>query len=90
MTEKFESPSALREFALETASQLRADGQPEACEMMEAAASFVTNSGWEWLGELGVAAASIRKRFPVSDSIAARLARIRGAATSRQPYIGRR
>jgi hypothetical protein len=61
MTEKFASPSTLREFALETASQLRAAGQTEACEVMEAAATSVTSSGWEWLGELGAAAASIRE-----------------------------
>ena len=86
MTEKFTSPSALREFAMETASQLRAAGQTEACEVMEAAATFVTSSGWEWLGELGAAVASIRGRFQVSDSVAARLNRIREAATSQQPY----
>ena len=87
MTEKFASPSTLREFALETASQLRATGQTEACEVMEAAATFVTSSGWEWLGELGAAATSIRERFQVSDLIAARLIRIREAATSQQPYL---
>jgi hypothetical protein len=86
MTEKFTSPSALREFALETAFELRAAGQPEACEVMEAAATFVTSSGWEWLGELGAAVATIRERFQVSDSIVARLSRIREAATSQQPY----
>lgn len=53
---------------------------------MEAAAKFVTSSGWEWLGELGNAAARIRDSFPVPDLIAARLARIREAATSQQPY----
>jgi len=53
---------------------------------MEAATTFVTSSGWEWLGELGAAVASIRERFPVSDLIAARLTRIRDAATSQQPY----
>ena len=86
MTQKFPSPSALREFALETASQLQAAGQAEACEVMEAAATFVTSSGWEWLGELAAAAASIRERFQVSDLVAARLTRIREAATSQQPY----
>ena len=38
------------------ASQLRAAGLTEACEVMESAATFVTSSGWEWLGELGAAA----------------------------------
>jgi hypothetical protein len=83
---KFASPSALREFALETASQLRAAGQAEARAIMDAAATFVTSSGWEWLGELGAAAAIIRERFQVSDLVAARLLRIREAATSQQPY----
>ena len=86
MAEKFKSPSALRDFALETAAQLQATGQSEACEIMEAAATFVTGSGWEWLGELGAAASSIRERFSVSDLVAARLARIREAATSQRPY----
>ena len=83
---KFASPSALREFALETASLLRAAGQVEACGVMEAAATSVTGSGWEWLGELSVAAASIRQGFQVSDPVAARLNRIREAATSKHPY----
>jgi hypothetical protein len=86
MAEKFTSPSELREFALETAGQLRAVGLTEACEMMEGAATFVTSSGWEWLGELGAAASSIQERFHVSDLVAARLSRIRVAATSQQPY----
>ncbi len=86
MNEQFTSPSALRVFALETAAQLRAAGQPEAGEVMKAAATFVTSSGWEWLGELGLAAASIRERFQVPDLVAERLTRIREAATSRQPY----
>lgn len=86
MAERFASPSSLREFALETASQFRAAGQSEACDVMEAAATFVTSSGWEWLGKLSTAAASIRDNFQVSDLIAARLARIREAATSQQPY----
>jgi hypothetical protein len=85
-TEKFASPSALREFALETASQLRAAGLTEACEVMESAATFVTSSGWEWLGELGAASASIRERFQLPDFIAVRVARIHETATSRQPY----
>ncbi len=83
---KFESPSALREFALETATLLRADGQAEAGEILAAAATFVSGSGWEWLGELGVATASLRQRFKLSGEIAARVARIRQAATSRSPY----
>lgn len=86
MPRKLTSPSALREFALETAAQLRAEGQVEASEVMEAAAIFVTGSGWEWLGELGSAASAIRKRFSVSGPVAARLARIRKVARSRQPY----
>jgi hypothetical protein len=84
--DNFPSPSDLREFALETTAQLHAAGLPEAGEMMEAAATFVTGSGSEWLGELAAAAKGIRKRFPLPDSIAARVARIRGTATSRRPY----
>lgn len=83
---KFASPSALREFALETASLLRAGGQAEAGEVMESAATFVSGSGWEWLGVLGAAATSIRERFQLSDGVAARLTRIHKAAISRQPY----
>jgi hypothetical protein len=86
MTETFASPSTLREFALETALQLRAAGRTEASEVIEAAATCVTSSGWEWLGGPGAAAASIRGRFQVSGLVAARLARIREAATSQQPY----
>ena len=83
---KFASPSALREFALETAAQLRADGQTEAGEVLEAAATYVTGSGWEWLGELDAATARIRQCFQVSEAVATRLARIHKAATSRRPY----
>lgn len=86
MTRKFKSPSELRRFALETASQLRAVGLTEASEVLEQAANFVTSSGWEWLGELSAAAASIEAKFPVSDSVAPRLAAIREAATSERPY----
>ncbi|GDY21323.1 hypothetical protein LBMAG56_26690 [Verrucomicrobiota bacterium] len=85
-SERFSSPGALREFTLETAAQLHAAGLPEAGEIMAAAANLVTGSGWEWLGELGVAAASVRKRFRLPDGIAGRVARIRKTATSRQPY----
>ena len=83
---KFASPSALREFALETAALLRADGHAEAGELLEAAATFVSGSGWEWLGELDAATKSIRQRFKLSDELAARVARIRKTATSRSPY----
>lgn len=85
-SEQFTSPSALREYALETAAALRVLGLSEAGDILESAATFVTSSGWEWLGELGSAAASIRKRFELSESVAARLARIHKTATSRHPY----
>lgn len=86
MTRKFKSPSELRKFALEAASQLRAVGLTEASEVLEQAANFVTSSAWEWLGALGAAAAGIEARFSVSDSVAPRLAAIREAATSEHPY----
>jgi hypothetical protein len=84
--EKFESPSALRQFAIETASQLRQAGLSEAGEIMESAAGFVTSSGWEWLGELGAAAMRIRERFQLPEHVGTRVNRIHKAATSQKPY----
>jgi hypothetical protein len=86
MADRFISPDALREFALETASQLRSAGQPAAADIMHDAATFVTGSGWEWLGELAHAAKKIEKKTRVPDMLAARLARIREVATSGRPY----
>lgn len=86
MSETFSTPSALRDFALETAAQLRAGGLVEAAGLMEDAANFVSGSGWEWLGELAAAATKIRASFEVPQPIAARLKRIRKTATSRKPY----
>jgi hypothetical protein len=86
MADRFISPGALREFALETASQLRSAGRPAAADMMHDAATFVTGSGWEWLGELAHAAKTIEKKTRVPEILAARLARIREVATSGRPY----
>jgi hypothetical protein len=83
---KFVSPSALWEFALETATQLRQAEMKEAGDRLESAARYVTSSGSEWLGELGAAAANIRKQFKLSKEIASRVRRIQKAATSRRPY----
>jgi len=82
----FASPSALWEFAIETVSQLRQAGMSEAADLLKGAACYVTSSGWEWLGELGVATASIRKRFHLPGPIASRIKRIHRTATSRRPY----
>lgn len=86
MSETFSTPSALREFALETAAQLRSGGLVEAAGLLEEAANYVSGSGWEWLGELAAAATKIKDGFEVPAPIAARLKRIRKAATSRKPY----
>src|SRR5437762_7417607 len=83
---RFTSPSALWQFAVETAMQLRQAGLSEAGDIMESAAKFVTSSGWEWLGELGVAAKTITKRFNLPEALRARVSRIGEAATSRHPY----
>lgn len=86
MSETFSTPSALREFALETAAQLRAGGLVEAAGRLEEAANDVSSSGWEWLGELGAAATKIKDGFELPAPIAARLKRIRKTATARKPY----
>ena len=82
----FASPSALREFALETATQLRQAGMTEAAKIMERAATHVTSSGWEWLGELGAAAKIIQKRFVLPEGMRDRIMRIAKAAASKHPY----
>jgi hypothetical protein len=84
--ERFASPNDLREFALQTAGDLRQAGLAEAGDLLEAAATYVTGSGWEWLGELMVAARKIRRRFTLSDALAAKVARIQRAAASGRPY----
>ena len=84
--ENFASPSDLRQFAIETATQLRQAGLSEAGGIMELAAKFVTSSGSEWLGELGAATKAIQKRFDLSDWLRSRVARIGQAAGSKHPY----
>jgi len=82
---RFASPSELRQFAIETAAQLRQVGLNEAGDIMESAAKYVTSSGWEWLGELGIAARTIKKRFDLSAILRARVSRIGKAAKSKDP-----
>ncbi|HWX20533.1 MAG TPA: GNAT family acetyltransferase, partial [Candidatus Binatia bacterium] len=82
----FASPSTLWQFAIETAAQLRQTGLSEAGDILESAAKFVTGSGWEWLGELGIATKSIQKRFTLPDALRARISRIEQASTSKRPY----
>jgi hypothetical protein len=84
--QKFASPWALRQSALESAVQLRQAGLSEAADMMEAAANFPATTGSEWLGELGIAATTIQKRFDVPEALRGRVSRIAQAATSRHPY----
>ena len=82
----FASPSALRQFALETAGQLRQAGLSEAGDIMESAAKFVTSSGWEWLGELGAAAETAARRFALPQALGAKVSRIARAVASQRPY----
>ena len=84
--ERFASPSALRQYAIETAAQLRQAGLSEAADIMEAAANFAATTGSEWLGELGIAAKTIQKRVDLPEAIRSRVSRIGQAAASRQPY----
>ena len=86
MTDRFSSPSQLREFALETASQLREAGEAEACRILEEAATFVSGSGWEWLGELAAATEAVLDGFKLPVPVRERLARIRKAAKSQRTY----
>jgi hypothetical protein len=83
---RFASPPALRQYAIETASQLRQSGLREAADIMEAAANFAATTGSEWLGELGIAAKTIQKRFDLPEALRSRVSRIGQAAASRQPY----
>ena len=69
-----------------TVADLRAAGFDEAALTLEAATTYVTSSGWEWLGELGLATASILKGCRLPESTAARVRRIHHAATSSHPY----
>jgi len=86
MPATFTSPSMLRDFVLDTASQLRGTGCDEAIELLESAANYVTVSGWEWLGEVAAAATSVRDGYQVSADILERLTQILEAATSQRPY----
>jgi hypothetical protein len=81
----FASPSALRQYAIETATQLRQAGLSEAGGIMELAAKFVTSSGSEWLGERGAATKTIQNRFDLSDWLRSRVARIGQASASKHP-----
>lgn len=82
----FSSPPALCQFSMATVADLRAAGFDAAAATLEAATAYVTNSGWEWLGELGLATASILNQFQLPEPIAASVRRIHNAATSRHPY----
>lgn len=82
----FSSPSALRQFALDTATQLRQAGLNEAADIMEAAANYAATTGSEWVGELGIAAKTILKRSVPPEALHRRVSRIAEAATSRHPY----
>ena len=82
----FTSPSALRQFALDTATQLRQAGLSEAADVMEAAANFPATTGSEWLGELGIASKTIGERFKLSEVLRAKVVRIARTAASRRPY----
>jgi hypothetical protein len=83
---QFTSPSALREFAIETALQLRKAKLEEAGGILEDAANYVTSSGWEWLGELGRASEEIREQYGLQKEILSRVDRIIAAAKSQHPY----
>lgn len=84
--EPFESPSALRRFALDTATELRAQRKGDAGDVLESAAKLVTGSGWEWLGELHVAAERCRAERAVPEELRAKLVRIARVAGSSRPY----
>ena len=82
----FASPSALCQFAIETAMELRKAGFNDAGDGLESAAMFVTSSGREWLGRLGKTTAMIQKRGEMPKDLRSRISRIRKAATSKRPY----
>jgi hypothetical protein len=82
----FSSPSAFRQFAIDTAIQLRQAGLSEAADIMESAANYAATTGSEWLGELGIATKTIQKRFDLPEALRSRVSRIAQAAASRQPY----
>lgn len=84
----FDSPEALRQFAIDTASELRAAGIADAADTLERAARYVTGSGWEWLGALGMAAKQIQPNRDLSDELRQKLKRLAKAGTSRRPYGG--
>ena len=83
---RFDSPEALRQFAIDTASELRAAGMADAADTLERAARYVTGSGWEWLGVLGTAAKQIRPNRDLSDELRQKLKRVAKAGKSRHPY----
>lgn len=86
MSQTFSDPSALWNYARETAQQLESAGHAKAAEILDSAATFVTSSGWEWLYELASAVSKIEDEFQFSKAIGARLKNIQAAATSSQPY----
>ncbi len=85
-SEPFASPSALWQFCMETVSMLRHAGMAEAADTLETATKYVTSSGWEWLGELGLAARSIRERCDLKEPLGTRISRIEQTTKSKKPY----
>jgi hypothetical protein len=71
---EFDTPDALRDFAVETAAMMRTAGLLEAARKLDSAATAACTTGSEWLGEIGLA---LRAADHVADpDLRRRLARI--------------
>lgn len=82
---EFDTPDALREFAVETAAMMRTAGLLEAARKLDSAAAAVCTTGSEWLGEIGLA---LRAAAQVADpELRRRLARIHGHVRATWPSL---
>lgn len=82
---EFDTPDALREFAVETAAMMRTAGLLEAARKLDSAAAAVCTAGSEWLGEIGLA---LRAADQVADpELRRRLARIHGHVRATWPSL---
>jgi hypothetical protein len=83
---RFQNPSELWEYSMDVVSRLRAAGLNDAADTLETGVRHVTSSGWEWLGELGLAAGRVSKGYRTPPELRQALETIIRTARSRRPY----
>jgi hypothetical protein len=82
----FHSADELWKYSMQVVSLLREGGMGEAADLLESGVRYSTSSGWEWLGELGLAVERVSERYRPSPAVREALQVIRRTARSETPY----